>query len=252
MSTTTRARIQAAIVAVAPTVLFLGFAYHPYFTNATDEEAITAAVAADTTRWGLAHLAIGVGYALLALAFIALRSYLREAGEERWSSLALPFAVLGSALFPILTGMELALLATAETGGDVEAAQTELFPWFVPLLVTGAISFTLGAVGFAIGIARSGVLGRQLTWLAVGAFVVMAAARFVPLGAAQIVIGVAALVALWPVAIAMWKHSEVGPADQPRSIPVTERRNAPAGVWIRLDRGRRSIAVRRTQRRQRC
>ena len=73
MSATIRARFQAGIVAVAPTVLFLGFVYHPYLRNATDEEAIAAAVAADTTRWGLAHLAIGVGYALLALAFIALR-----------------------------------------------------------------------------------------------------------------------------------------------------------------------------------
>lgn len=220
MSTTTRARTQAAIVVVAPTALFLGFAYHPYFTNATDEEAIAAAVAADTTRWGLAHLVIGVGYALLALAFIALRSYLRESGEERWSGLALPFAVLGSALFPILTGMELSLLATSETGGDVEAAQTELFPWLVPILVAGAISFTLGVVGFAVSIARSGVLSRELTWLSLGALAVMAAARFVPLGAAQIVIGVAAVVALWPVAIAMWKHSKAGPADQPQSIPV--------------------------------
>ncbi|MBA2424748.1 MAG: hypothetical protein H0V58_05230 [Actinobacteria bacterium] len=221
MSATIRARFQAGIVAVAPTVLFLGFVYHPYLRNATDEEAIAAAVAADTTRWGLAHLAIGVGYALLALAFIALRRRLREAGEERWSSLALPFAVVGSALFPILTGMELALLATAEAGGDVETAQTGLFPWFVPVLVTGAICFTLGAIGFAISIARSGVLGKQLTWLTVGAVVVMAAARFVPLGAAQIVIGVAAVVALWPLAFEMWKHPEVGPTEQPRSIPIT-------------------------------
>ena len=59
----------------------------------------------------------------MALAFIALRSYLREAGEERWSALALPFAVVGSCLFIPLTGMELALLAAAETGGDVHASK---------------------------------------------------------------------------------------------------------------------------------
>ncbi len=221
MSATTRARFRAAIVAAAPTVLLLGFAYHPYFTKGTDEEAIASAVAADTARWGLAHLAIGAGYALLALALVALRSYLREAGEERWSGLALPFGVLGSALFPILTGMELALLSAAETGGDVEAAQTELFPWFVPVLATGAICFTLGAAGFAVSIARSGVLSRNLTWLIVGALAVMAAARFVPLGAAQIVIGVAAVVAFWPLAFEMWKHPEAGVADQQRSTPVT-------------------------------
>ncbi len=221
MSATTRARFRAAIVAFAPALLLLGFMYHPYFTNATDEEAIAAAAAADTTRWGLAHLAIGVGYALMALAFIALRSSLREKGEERWSGLAVPFAVLGSALFPILTGMELALLASVETGGDVEAVQKELFPWFVPVLVAGAICFTLGVVGFAISIARSSVLRKQLTRITVAALIVMAAARFVPLGAAQIVIGVAAVVALWPLAVEMWRSAKAGDAVQRPSGPTT-------------------------------
>lgn len=162
MSATTTARFRAAILAVAPTVLLLGFVYHPYVANATDEAVLAEAAASDTTRWGLSHLAIGVGYVLMALAFIALRSYLREADEERWSVWALPFAVMGSALFPIVTGMEFALLAAAETGGDVEAAQTELIPWFIPIVATGAICFTLGAIGFAMGIVRSaGVPSRS-------------------------------------------------------------------------------------------
>ncbi len=204
----TRERFRAAIVAIAPTVLLLGFVYHPYVANATDDSALAETAASDTTRWGLSHLAIGVGYALMALAFIALRSFLREAGEERWSGRAVWFAVFGSALFPILTGMEFALLAAAETGGDVEGAQTELLPWFIPILVTGAICFTVGALGFAVSIARSGLLSKQLTWLVVGAFVVMSAARFIPLGAAQIVIGVCAVLALWPVGVEMWKRGE--------------------------------------------
>jgi lysylphosphatidylglycerol synthetase-like protein (DUF2156 family) len=169
-------------------------------------EAIANAVVADTTRWGIAHLAIGVGYALIVLAFLAIRSYLRESGEERWSSVALPLVAVGSALFAILPGMEFAPLAAAETGGDVEGAQEELMPWFVPILLMGAITFTLGVLGFAMAIVRSGILKRQVQRIVVGALVVMAAARFVPLGAAQIVIGVAALVALWPLAYEMWKR----------------------------------------------
>src|SRR3972149_11920805 len=146
MSSATRGRIRAAIVAIAAALLLAGFAYHPYVSPPTDEAALAAAAASDTTRWGLSHLAIGVGYSLAVLAFCSIRSYLREAGEERWSAIALPFILLGSALFPILTGMEFALLAAAETGGDVEATQTELMPWFVPVLVTGAVSFAIGGV----------------------------------------------------------------------------------------------------------
>src|SRR5687768_14785627 len=81
-------RFRAAIVGVAPAVLLAAFVYHPYITPPTDPEAIASA-AADTTRWGLAHLAIGVGYGLAVLAFLAIGSYLRQAGEERWSSLGL-------------------------------------------------------------------------------------------------------------------------------------------------------------------
>ena len=189
-------------------MLLGGFIYHPYVANATDEAALAEAAASDATRWGLSHLAIGVGYALMTLAFLAIRSYLRESGEERWSVLALPLAVMGSALFMILTGMEFAPLAAAETGGDVEATQSELIPWFIPILATGAITFTLGALGFAMAVTRSRVLSAQLTGLVVGALVVMAAARFVPLGAAQYVIGVAGVVAFWPLAFEMWKHPD--------------------------------------------
>jgi hypothetical protein len=182
---------------------------------------LAAAVASDTTRWGLTHLAIGVAYGLVALAFLAVRSYLREMGEERWSVLALPFAVMGSALFMILTGMEFAPLAAAETGGDVEAVQSELIPWFAPILATGGISFTLGALGFAMAIMRSRVLSAQLTRLVVGALLVMAALRAVPLGASQYVIGVAGVVALWPLAAEMWKHPKPRPAGHPRVVPTS-------------------------------
>ena len=66
----------------------------------------------------------------------------------------------------------------------------------------------LGALGFAMGILRSGVLSARLTRLVVGALVVMAAARFVPLGAAQYVIGLAGVLALWPLASEMRTHPE--------------------------------------------
>jgi hypothetical protein len=55
-----------------------------------------------------------VASGLLVLAFLAIRSYLRGTGEDRWSILALPFIVVGSTLFAVLPGMEFAPLAAAE------------------------------------------------------------------------------------------------------------------------------------------
>src|SRR5215204_4793274 len=197
MSTTTRrARLRAAIVAIAPAVVLVGFFYHPYISPPTDPAAIAAAAASDTTRWGFSHLGVAVGYGLVVVAFLAIRSYLSEAGEERWSILALPFIVMGSTLFVVLTGMEIGLMAAAETGADVQAVQSALFPWFIPILLTGALSFALGVLGFAMGIIRSRVIGARLTWIVVGALVVMVVARFVPLSAAPYVIAAAGIVAL--------------------------------------------------------
>jgi hypothetical protein len=222
MSKTTRARFRAAIVAIAPAVLLFAFVYHPYIANLTDKAAVAAALTSDTARWGLSHLVVGVGSGLAVLAFLAIRSYLREAGEERWSILALPFIVMGSMLFAYLPAMEIAMLAAAEEGADVQAVLIALDSWFFPILLIGAITFALGVLGFAMGIVRSGVLDPRLTWLVVGALVLMAVTRFVPIGAALYVGGMAGIVALWPLAYEMWKHPEAArAAGQPRPMPAT-------------------------------
>lgn len=221
MRATTRTRFRTAIVVVAPAVLLAGFAYHPYISPPTDEAAVAAAAASDPLRWQLAHVTIAVGYGLIVLAFLAVRSHLREVGEERWSMLALPPVVLGSTLFVILTGMEVALAAVAETGGDAQAVQGALFPWFVPILLTGAVGFALGAFGFAVGIARSAILRPGLTRVVAGALLVMAVARFVPLSLAPYLMAVAGVVALWPLAYQMRRHPEARPSGQARPLPAT-------------------------------
>lgn len=221
LQTEKRALFRAAIVAIAPAMLLAGFVWHP-FTAVPDKETIAAAAASGTTRWGLSHLAIAVASGFTALAFLAIRSYLRDAGENRRSAVALPFIVMGSTLFATLPAMEFSLLVAAETGGDVQAAQEALFPWVLPALLAGAVTFAIGVLGFARAIADSRVLRPRLTRLVVVALIGMAAARFVPLGAVQFYLqGVAGIVALWPLAFQMWKHSEARVAEQPRPMPAT-------------------------------
>lgn len=106
MTETTRTRYRAAITAIAPVMLAAGFLYHPFIPNLADTAAVAAAATQDTFRWGLSHLMVGVGSGFIALAFLAIRSRLRDAGEERWSAAALPFVVMGSTLFAILPGMQ--------------------------------------------------------------------------------------------------------------------------------------------------
>lgn len=221
MSALTIARSRAAIVVIAPAVLLAGFLYHPHFAVLSDTAAIAAAVAADTTRWGVAHLAVGVASGLMVLAFVALRGHLREAGEERWSAVGLPFIVVGGTLYTLLPGMEFAPLAAAKIGADIEGAQVAVDPWFLPTLLTGAVIFGLGVISFAVGVGRAAVLSPGVTSVVVGALAVMAASRFVPLGVVQFYVqGGAAIVALWPLAYTMWKAPQSIPAGLPRAVPA--------------------------------
>jgi hypothetical protein len=48
--------------------------------------------------WGAVHLAAAVASALIILAFLAERSYLHHAGEDRLSPVGLPFVAVGSTL----------------------------------------------------------------------------------------------------------------------------------------------------------
>ena len=218
----TRARLGAAVVLIAPVLVLAGVLYHPYLSGFFDAEELAAAVEDDTTRWGLAHLAVAVGYGLLGVAFVAIRSYLRKAGDERWSGLALAFAVLGCTMFAVQAGMEFGPFAAAESGGDVQEAQEELVPWVIPTVAIGAIAFLLGVLGFAKGIADTRILGPGTTKLVVVGLLAMAAVRFVPLGETLYVHGVAMLVALWPLGYTMWSR------PQPGHVPTGEPRPAQA------------------------
>ena len=207
---TTRARWGAAGVALAPSVMLFALTAHPYIARIPDAATVAHAVHADTTWWGIVHLLTAVGSALVALAFLAIRAYLRDAGEERYSAWALPFVITGSALYGLLPALEFAPMAAARIGADAAAAQAALQPWFVSILATSALLFAIGVLGFARCIVASRILSHLLTRIVATGLVVLAAARFVPLGAVQLYLqGVVSVVALWPLAFQMWRQPQL-------------------------------------------
>lgn len=214
MSVQGKHSLRAGVVAIAPVILLVALSYHPYLPGRLPNmDAVAAEVTADPTRWGVVHLATGVASAVLAVAFLAIRSHLHDLGEDHWSAAALPFVVIGSTLFAMLPGMEFAPLAASETGGDVEAAQDALNQWFIPLMIVAAVTFAVGMVGFAVSVSRSGLLSPWLTRVVVLALLLMALSRVVPLSAVQFYVhGAAALVAMLPMAYSMWKQPSLTPS----------------------------------------
>jgi hypothetical protein len=218
-----RTQWRTVILVLAPAVLLAALVTHPYLSGRLPNDGeVAEAVADGTALWGVVHLATSVASALIILAFLAVRSYLREAGEDRFSAFGLPFVVIGSTLFAVLPGMEFAPLAAAETGAstaEIEAIQAALASWFVPILISGAFAFAIGVLAFARAISLTTVGGLALTRVVVGALIAMAISRFVPLAAVQFYVqGVATIVALGPLAYAM--RTQPAPYTAGRSRPM--------------------------------
>jgi hypothetical protein len=164
----------------------------------------------------VSHLIVAVGSGILLLAFLAIRTSLRESGEERWSARAVPPIVIASTLYAVLPAMEFAALAAAETGADLRAAQAAVQSWFMPVIVISGITFLLGVLGFARGIASIAPVSPTFTRVVVVALVGAGLARLVPLTGVQFYVQSAALVvALWPLAYEMWRHPTPGFATRP-------------------------------------
>lgn len=209
-----------AALTVAPAVLCVALIAHPYISGRLPNESEIAeeVIAGGSTMWAVVHIGAAVASALIAIAFLAVRGYLQEAGENQYSASGLPLVVMGSTMFAVLTGMEFVPLAAAETGAataEVAAAQNSIAIWFTAVLAVGATAFAAGVFLFANAIWRIRVASDGLTRVVVAALVVMAVARFVPLSVAQFYVhGIAALVALWPLAYLMWTRPV--PLVQPR------------------------------------
>jgi hypothetical protein len=195
----------AITVAAGPVLLLGALLWHPPLPGRLpDNDAVAEAVAADVTRWGLSHLAAAFAAAAVSVAFIVIRSYLRERGDGWFSAVGLALVVVGNTLYAVLPGMEFSALAAHETGTDIAAAQDALQPWFISVLVGGSVVFAAGTTLFAVAIVGSAPMGRIEAVVIAAALVVFGVSRVIPIGVVQFYVQpAAALLALLPLAAAI-------------------------------------------------
>lgn len=216
LSDDTVSQARAAIIGVAPLVMLAAFVSHPHIMFLPSAEAVAHAVQADTLRWAIAHWGIGIGSALMAVAFTAVCGHLRDAGENRWSALASPFLIFSAAVYAILPGMEFTVLAAAKTGGNIVASQEAVDVWFVPTLFIAGVSNAVGVFFLTRAIRISRILGESARTVVVAALVVLAVARLVPVGPVQFYVqGLAGIIALWPISGAIRKRVAVPRGARP-------------------------------------
>ena len=128
---------------------------------------------------------------------------------------------MGTVLYAyIAAGGELGLATTIEAGASGEAVIDAGDPWFTGIYLPAAVLFGLGWLSLATAVYRSEVLGRELTWVVIGALVVLAVAPFIPTGWGEYLIGVGLIVAAWPLAYQMWLDTTETPAPAAPSAPA--------------------------------
>jgi hypothetical protein len=189
-------------VAAGPVLLLGALLWHPPLPGRLpDNDGVAEAAAADVTRWGLSHLAAAVAAAAVAVAFLVIRSHLRERGDGWFSAVGLALVVAGSTLYAVLPGMEFSALAAHKNGTDIAAAQEALQPWFIAVLLSGSLLFAAGTTLFAGAVVRSAQMGRTEAVVIAAALVVFGVSRVIPIGVVQFYVQpAAALVALLPLA----------------------------------------------------
>lgn len=226
MSERTRMRAGATALFIAPVVLLAGILAHPFVRSYLDTSVVAEAVRGAPGRWALSHLLIAVGLGLLLVAVTVIRREFRDAGEQRWSVVAMPLLFVGATLLGALVGSEVTLAAVATSGQDVlavlEASETSI----TPLYLGGALLFAAGWVSLAVAFRRAPILPSVQNGVAVVALIVIPIGLFVPQTSGAYAYGVALLVPNWLIGYRMI-------ADTPASVvpdPTTTRPKLRSGT----------------------
>lgn len=182
---------------LAPVVFLAGILAHPFVTTYRDTSVVAGAVTSAPARWALSHLFIAVGLGLLLVAVAVMRREFRDAGEQRWSVVAMPLLFVGATLLSALVGSEVTLAAVATTGQDVLAVLQASQTLTAPLYLGGALLFAAGWLTLAVAFRRVPILPSLQNRMVVVALLVVPIAMFIPQTSGTYAYGIALLVPNW-------------------------------------------------------
>ena len=159
----TQARLRAAAVSF-PALFTLGLLVAPQIKHSESVAALIAKAVDDPTGWQWRWFLAATGITFELISLIAIRSYLRSAGENLWSFLAVPLIIVGFSALMYTQAKTSALAPAIEAGASGQAMMEASIPpvalVYAPVLLLG----TSGWVCLIVGIWRSHILSRAMTW----------------------------------------------------------------------------------------
>ncbi len=155
------------MVAIAPLVLLVGASVMPLFDPVERGPAFAAVAAGNPVRWQWGWLLIATGLGMGIVSLFAIRAFLRSAGENVWSFFMVPLGTLAYVWAIFSIGEVFTLPLAIEAGASGEAllgSELQVVNVYYLSFVPGLLS----RICLLVGIWRSRVLSRPLTWALIG------------------------------------------------------------------------------------
>ncbi len=152
------------MVAISPFVIMVGAIVLPFSGDTGERGAAFAALAAGSpVRWQWGGLLMAISDGMMLLSLFAIRGFLRSAGENVWSFFMVPLGTLAYVWAIFSMGEVFTLPLAIEAGASGEAllgSELQVVNVYYLSFVPGLLS----RICLLVGIWRSRVLSRPLTW----------------------------------------------------------------------------------------
>lgn len=204
-----RSRLYSTLIAAFPIVLATGIVLIPVVTDYSNptlaEEATEQSI-----RWFLGHIHSAAAFGIGVLACCCIGDVLYRRGQRNRVIFALPFIAVGAGLHAASMGASgigpLAIVEAGQTAGIFFEGNNTLGPG---VFVAGTMTFGLGLIALAFGIARTDLLKNPWKIIVPVAAVLFVAFEALPTGWGLYPVALSCFLVFAPVSLALRKDGRI-------------------------------------------
>lgn len=200
-----RSRLYSTLIAAFPIVLATGIVLIPVVSDYSDHNLAQEA-AGQSVRWFLGHIHSAAAFGIGVLACCCIGDVLYRRGQRNRVIFALPFIAVGAGLHAAGLGADgIGPLAVTEAGHPAQAFFDGSGTLVPGVFVAGSVTFGLGLIALAFGIARTDLLKSPWRIIVPVAAVLFVAFEALPTGWGLYPVALSCFLIFAPVSLALRK-----------------------------------------------
>lgn len=204
-----RSRLYSTLIAAFPIVLATGIVLIPAVGDYSNHELAQEATA-QSIRWFLGHVHSAAAFGMGVLACCCIGDVLYRRGQRNRVIFALPFVAVGAGLHAAGLGADgIGPLAIAEAGHPARTFFDGSGMLVPGVFVAGSMTFGLGLIALAFGVARTDLLGNPWKIVVPVAAILFVAFEALPTGWGLYLVALAAFLVFAPISLALRKGTVV-------------------------------------------